>query len=54
MRLCDMTHYSTVRDALARIFSGYCDAGANGNPSNRGECLLKIRNEIVNVLDADR
>ena len=41
MRSRDMTHYSTVRGALARIFS------------DCRERLLKIRNQIIDVLDTD-
>lgn len=55
MRLCDMTHYSTVRGALARDFFGSAVTPTLllTPSSNLGECLLKIRNEVVNVLDTD-
>ena len=55
MRLCDMTHYSTVRGALARDFFGSAVTPALllTTSSHCGECLLKIRNEVVDVLDTD-
>ena len=55
MRLCDMTHYSTVMGALARAFFGGAVTPALllTTSSNLGECLLKIRNQVIDVLDAD-